>query len=155
MLEAGLLQGRTSLYDIENTSLVHHVNQALRANMLFQRDIDYIVKDGKVIIIDEFTGRMMDGRASPMGFTRRLRQKKASRSSRKPDAGVDHFPELFPHVSQAFRHDRNGSDRSDRIRGIYELEVIAIPTNMPVSRKDEDDDVYRTAGKIRRHDWPN
>src|SRR3546814_15115481 len=59
--EAGLLQG-ANLYDFENTAVVHHVNQALRANVMFRRDIDYIVKDGKVIIIDEFTGRMMDGR---------------------------------------------------------------------------------------------
>src|SRR3546814_14447038 len=59
--EAGLLQG-ANLYDFENTAVVHHVNQALRANVMFRRDIDYIVKDGKVIIIDEFTGRLMDGR---------------------------------------------------------------------------------------------
>src|SRR5580698_442887 len=91
--DAGQLKG-DSLYDVENVSVVHHINQALRAHTLFTRDKDYIVRDNEVIIIDEFTGRMMQGR--------------------RYSEGLDHVPELFPDVRKARRHDRNGVDRSRR-----------------------------------------
>jgi preprotein translocase subunit SecA len=77
--------------------VVHHVNQALKAHKLFQRDRDYIVKDGKVIIIDEFTGRMMEGRRYSEGLHQALEAKEgADDPAREPDARLDHLPELFP-----------------------------------------------------------
>jgi preprotein translocase subunit SecA len=78
--EAGLLEG-SNLYDIENTQVVHHLDQALKGNVMFKRDIDYIVKDGKVIIIDEFTGRMMDGRRWSNGLHQAVEAKEGVRSS--------------------------------------------------------------------------
>ncbi len=116
MLEAaGLLEG-ANLYDFENTQVVHHLNQALRANVMFKRDTDYIVKDGKVIIIDEFTGRMMDGRRWSDGLHQAVEAKEGvADRAREPDDGLDHLPELFPHVSQALGHDRHRGDRGGRI----------------------------------------
>ena len=93
---AELLQGN-SLYDAENVTMVHHVNQALRAHKLFQRDKDYIVKDDQVIIIDEFTGRMMPGRRYSEGPHQALEAKEhVADPAREPDPGLDHLPELFP-----------------------------------------------------------
>jgi preprotein translocase subunit SecA len=97
MLEdAGLLFG-ANLYDFENTQVVHHLNQAMRANVIFKRDRDYIVKEDKVIIIDEFTGRMMDGRRWSDGLHQAVEAKEGARiEPGEPDARVDHLPELFP-----------------------------------------------------------
>ena len=80
--QAGQLKS-DSFYDVENVSVVHHVNQGLRAHKLFQRDKDYIVRNGEVVIIDEFTGRMMPGGATRKGCTRRWRPRSTSRSSRR------------------------------------------------------------------------
>ena len=113
--EAGLIEGR-NLYDIANTQVVHHLNQALKANVMFKKDIDYIVKDGKVVIIDEFTGRMMDGRRWSDGLHQAVEAKEGvDDRAREPDARLDHLPELFPHVPEAVGHDRHGADRSARI----------------------------------------
>ena len=115
--EAGLLKG-ASLYDVENVAVVHHLNQALRAHTLFQKDRDYIVRNDEVVIIDEFTGRMMSGPA----LLRRPASGAGSQGTRgdpagKPDAGVHHLPKLFPAVQEARRHDRHGADRSARVHG--------------------------------------
>ena len=110
-----LTQGK--LYDISNISLVHHANQALRAHKLFSRDIDYIVKDDKVIIIDEFTGRMMEGRRYSEGLHQALEAKEGVHGpAGEPDARLDHLPELLPPLSEAGRHDRHGDDRGRRVR---------------------------------------
>ena len=99
--EAGILTEGT-LYDIFNVALVHHVNQALRAHTLFARDIDYIVRDDKVVIIDEFTGRMMEGRRYSEGLHQALEAKEARHDpAREPDARLDHLPELLPPLSEA------------------------------------------------------
>ena len=99
--EADLLKGE-SLYDVENVTVVHHVNQALRAHKLFQRDKDYIVRDDEVVIIDEFTGRMMPGRRYSEGPAPGARgQGRRQDPAREPDAGLDHLPELFPHVRRS------------------------------------------------------
>jgi hypothetical protein len=117
--EAGLLKGE-SLYDIENVSVVHHVNQALRAHKLFQRDKDYIVRNDEVVIIDEFTGRMMPGRRYSEGLHQALEAKeRVTDPAGEPDARLDHLPELFPPLRQARRHDRHRLDRSGRVRDIY------------------------------------
>ena len=94
--DAGLLENG-DLYDIENITIVHHVNQALKAHKLFQKDKDYIVKNDQVIIIDEFTGRMMEGRRYSEGLHQALEAKEARRGpAGKRDAGLHHLPELFP-----------------------------------------------------------
>jgi preprotein translocase subunit SecA len=145
--EAGHMTGEATLYDPENVTLVHHVNQALRAHKLFQRDKDYIVRNGKVIIIDEFTGRMMEGRRWGEGLHQASRPRRARDPARERDDGLDHLPELFPPLRQARRHDRHGADRGRGVRSIYGLDVVEVPTNVPVARLDEDDQVYRTAAR--------
>ncbi len=112
MLEtAGLIEGQ-NLYDIANTQVVHHLNQALKANKMFKRDIDYIVKDGKVdhhrrVHRPDDGWPPLVGRASPGGRGQGRRPDRAG----EPDARLDHLPELFPHVSEAVRNDRHGRDR--------------------------------------------
>jgi preprotein translocase subunit SecA len=138
-----------SLYDVENVSIVHHVNQALRAHKLFQRDKDYIVKDGEVVIIDEFTGRMMPGRRSRKACTRRSRPRKRQDPAREPDAGLDHLPELFPPLRQARRHDRHGATEARRVRRHLQARRRRDSDQPPVQRIDEDDEVYRTAREIQ------
>ena len=102
--EANLLQG-DSLYDTSNISLVHHVNQAIKAHKIFNRDKDYIVRNDKVIIIDEFTGRMMDGRRWSDGL-HQARPRKTFRFSRKPNPRLNYIPKLLPPLWQARRYDR-------------------------------------------------
>ena len=142
--EAGLLKG-TTLYDVENVSVVHHVNQALRAHKLFQRDKDYIVKGGDVVIIDEFTGRMMPGRRYSEGLHQALEAKE----------GADIQPENQTLASITFQNYFRLYDKLAGMTGtaateaaefmdIYGLDVIEIPTNVPIARADEDDEVYRS-----------
>ena len=117
MLRDTALMATGSLYDIHNVGLVHHVNQALRAHKLFARDTDYIVKDDKIIIIDEFTGRMMEGTALLRRAASGARGQGAGHGpEREPDARLDHLPELLPPLSEACRHDRHGDDRIARVR---------------------------------------
>ncbi len=106
-----------NLYDPANMDIIHHVYQALRAHALFEKDVDYVVKDGEVIIVDEFTGRQMPGRRWSDGLApgRRSQGRREDRA-RKSDARHHHLPELFPHVQEAFGHDRYRGNRSSRIR---------------------------------------
>jgi preprotein translocase subunit SecA len=143
--EAGLLKAGT-LYDIHNVALVHHVNQALRAHKLFARDTDYIVKDGKVIIIDEFTGRMMEGRRYSEGLHQALEAKEhvEVQNENQTLASITFqnyfrmYPKLAGMTGTAMTEAAEFSD-------IYKLDVIEVPTNVPVQRIDADDEVYRTA----------
>ncbi|GAY21440.1 MULTISPECIES: preprotein translocase subunit SecA [Sphingobium] len=141
--EAGLLQG-ANLYDFENTAVVHHVNQALRANVMFRRDIDYIVKDGKVIIIDEFTGRMMDGRRWSDGLHQAVEAKE----------GVNIEPENQTLASITFQNyfrmypklggmTGTAATEATEFYEIYKMNVVTIPTNRPVQRVDEEDSFYK------------
>ena len=143
--EAGLLKG-DSLYDLENVTIVHHLNNALRAHQLFQRDRDYIVKGGEVIIIDEFTGRMMPGRRFSDGLHQALEAKEH----------VDIQPENQTLASITFQNYFRMYDKlagmtgtalteADEFFDIYNLEVMEIPTNKTIARVDDDDEVYRTA----------
>ena len=145
LLELGLLPEGGSLYDPTSVSHVHHVNQALRAHKLFLRDRDYIVKDDKVIIIDEFTGRMMDGRRYSDGLHQALEAKE----------GVKIQPENVTLASVTFQNYFRLYDKlagmtgtalteAEEFMSIYKLDVIEVPTNMPVMRKDDDDQVFRT-----------
>jgi preprotein translocase subunit SecA len=141
---AGLLHG-DNLYDSENVTIVHHVQQALRAHKLFQRDKDYIVKDDQVIIIDEFTGRMMPGRRYSEGLHQALEAKE--HTSIQPEnvtlASIT-FQNYFRLYDKLAGMTGTASTEADEFMDIYKLEVIEIPTNVAVSRRDEDDEVYRT-----------
>jgi preprotein translocase subunit SecA len=142
--EAGLIEGR-NLYDIANTQVVHHLNQSLKANVMFKRDIDYIVKDGKVVIIDEFTGRMMEGRRWSDGLHQAVEAKE----------GVDIEPENQTLASITFQNYFRMYPKLSGMTGtamteapeffdIYKMNVVAIPTNVPVQRIDEDDEFYKS-----------
>jgi len=141
--EAGLLKG--NLYDVGNVSLVHHVNQALRAHFLFSRDVDYIVKDDKVILIDEFTGRMMDGRRFSEGLHQALEAKEnvTIQNEYQTLASIT-FQNLFRLYPKMGGMTGTAMTEAGEFAEIYGLEVVEIPTNVPVSRIDHDDEVYRT-----------
>src|SRR5271169_343993 len=147
--DAGLLKS-DSLYDVENVSVVHHVNQALRAHKLFQRDKDYIVRNGEVVIIDEFTGRMMPGRRYSEGLHQALEAKE--RQPIQPEnqtlASIT-FQNYFRMYEKLAGMTGTASTEADEFQDIYNLEVLEIPTNMPMVRID-DDEVYRTAAEKYR-----
>lgn len=142
---AGLLRG-TNLYDAENVTIVHHVQQALRAHKLFQRDKDYIVKDGQVVIIDEFTGRMMPGRRYSEGLHQALEAKEhvAIQPENVTLASIT-FQNYFRLYAKLAGMTGTALTEAEEFMDIYSLEVIDIPTNVPVARLDEDDQVFRTA----------
>jgi len=143
--ESGLLKG-TNLYDAENVTIVHHVNQALRAHKMFQRDKDYIVKDNQVIIIDEFTGRMMPGRRYSEGLHQALEAKEhvAIQPENQTLASIT-FQNYFRLYSKLAGMTGTAATEASEFMDIYKLDVLDIPTNVTVRRKDEDDEVYRTA----------
>ena len=141
-----LLPDTQSLYDPESTTVVHHVNQGLRAHKLFSKDKDYIVRDKQVVLIDEFTGRMMSGRRLSEGLHQAIEAKE----------GCDIQPENVTLASVTFQNyfrlyeklsgmTGTAATEADEFMEIYKLGVLEIPTNMPITRVDEDDRVYRTA----------
>ncbi|CAA7624846.1 preprotein translocase subunit, ATPase [Magnetospirillum sp. LM-5] len=146
LIGAGLLKEGGNLYDIQNVSLVHHVNQALKAHKLFTRDVDYIVKDGKVMIIDEFTGRMMEGRRFSEGLHQALEAKEdvTIQNENQTLASIT-FQNLFRLYPKLSGMTGTAMTEAGEFQEIYNLEVVDMPTNMPVSRVDADDEVYRTA----------
>jgi preprotein translocase subunit SecA len=141
---AGQLKG-DSLYDVENVSVVHHVNQALRAHKLFQRDKDYIVRNGEVVIIDEFTGRMMPGRRYSEGLHQALEAKEHQpiQPENQTLASIT-FQNYFRMYEKLAGMTGTALTEADEFMDIYNLEVLEIPTNMPLARIDDDDEVYRT-----------
>jgi len=143
--DAGQLKGE-SLYDVENVSVVHHVNQALRAHKLFQRDKDYIVRNGEVVIIDEFTGRMMPGRRYSEGLHQALEAKEhqAIQPENQTLASIT-FQNYFRMYEKLAGMTGTALTEADEFMDIYNLEVLEVPTNMPLVRIDDDDEVYRTA----------
>jgi preprotein translocase subunit SecA len=143
--DAGQLKG-ASLYDVENVSVVHHVNQALRAHKLFQRDKDYIVRNGEVVIIDEFTGRMMPGRRYSEGLHQALEAKEhqAIQPENQTLASIT-FQNYFRMYEKLAGMTGTAMTEADEFMDIYGLEVLEVPTNMPLIRLDDDDEVYRTA----------
>jgi preprotein translocase subunit SecA len=148
--EKGLLEGE-SLYDIENVSVVHHANQALKAHALFLRDRDYIVKAGEVIIIDEFTGRMMQGRRYSDGLHQALEAKEHVKIQPENQtlASIT-FQNYFRLYSKLAGMTGTAATEANEFADIYKLEVLEVPTNMPVDRTDEHDEVYRTAEEKAR-----
>ena len=145
LTEAGLLKEGT-LYELGNVNLVHHANQALRAHKLFARDVDYIVKDGKVVIIDEFTGRMMEGRRYSEGLHQALEAKEKVEVQRENQtlASIT-FQNYFRMYPKLAGMTGTAMTEATEFAEIYKLDVVEIPTNVAVARKDQDDEVYRTA----------
>jgi len=143
--EAGIIT-EGNLYDIFNVSVVHHVHQSLRAHTLFTRDVDYIVRQGKVVIIDEFTGRMMEGRRYSDGLHQALEAKEAQevQAENQTLASItfQNYFRLYPKLAGMTG---TAVTEADEFAEIYKLDVVEIPTNVPVNRTDEDDEVYRTA----------
>jgi preprotein translocase subunit SecA len=142
---ADQLKGQ-SLYDVENVSVVHHVNQALRAHKLFQRDKDYIVRNGEVVIIDEFTGRMMPGRRYSEGLHQALEAKEHQpiQPENQTLASIT-FQNYFRMYEKLAGMTGTALTEAEEFMDIYNLEVLEVPTNMPLVRIDDDDEVYRTA----------
>ena len=142
--EIGLLVG--GLYDRTNVPLVHHVQQSLRARTLYTRDVDYIVRDGKIVIIDEFTGRMLDGRRYSDGLHQALEAKEKvevlQENQTLASITFQNYFRLYPKLSGMTG---TASTEADEFDQIYKLGVVEIPTNLPVARHDQDDEVYRTA----------
>src|SRR5216110_520558 len=148
--DADLLKGQ-SLYDVENVSTVHHVNQAMKAHKLFHRDKDYIVRNGEVMIIDEFTGRMMPGRRYSEGLHQALEAKE--RQPVQPEnqtlASIT-FQNYFRMYEKLAGMTGTALTEADEFLDIYNLEVLEVPTNMPMIRLDDDDEVYRTGAEKYR-----
>ena len=143
LVELGVLEG--SLYEAHNVTLVHHVNQALRAHKLFHRDKDYIVRNGEIVIIDEFTGRMMPGRRFSEGQHQALeaKEKVAVQPENVTLASIT-FQNYFRLYKKLSGMTGTALTEADEFAEIYKLEVVEIPTNRPVLRLDEHDEVYRS-----------
>lgn len=141
--EAGLLVG-SNLYDVENTQIVHHLDQALKANVMFKRDIDYIVKDDQIVIIDEFTGRMMDGRRWSNGLHQAVEAKEGVQI--KPEnqtlASItfQNYFRMYPKLSGMTG---TAATEAAEFFDIYKMNVVTIPTNNPIRRIDEEDEFYK------------
>ncbi len=146
MQAAGLLSG--GLYDRTNVPLVHHVQQSLRARTLFARDVDYIVREGKIVIIDEFTGRMLEGRRYSDGLHQALEAKERVEVQQENQTlasiTFQNYFRLYPKLAGMTG---TAMTEADEFEQIYKLTVVEIPTNVPVARDDQDDEVYRTAAE--------
>ncbi|CAN7312308.1 preprotein translocase subunit SecA [Rhizobium sp. LjRoot30] len=142
--DAGLLKGN-ALYDVENVAIVHHINNALKAHKLFQRDKDYIVRNNEVVIIDEFTGRMMPGRRYSEGQHQALeaKEKVQIQPENQTLASVT-FQNYFRMYDKLAGMTGTASTEAEEFANIYRLDVVEVPTNLPIKRIDEDDEVYRT-----------
>ena len=139
----GLLEG-ANLYDFENTQVVHHLNQALRANVIYKRDTDYIVKDDKVIIIDEFTGRMMDGRRWSDGLHQAVEAKEGANiepeNQTLASITFQNYFRMYPKLSGMTG---TAATEAAEFYQIYKMNVVSIPTNVAVRREDQDDEFYK------------
>jgi preprotein translocase subunit SecA len=145
--DAGIIT-EGNLYDIFNVSVVHHVQQSLRANTLFARDVDYIVREGKIVIIDEFTGRMMEGRRYSDGLHQALEAKEhvevQAENQTLASITFQNYFRLYPKLAGMTG---TAMTEADEFAEIYKLDVVEIPTNVLCIRNDEDDEVYRTAAE--------
>ena len=146
MLVASGIVTEGALYDVLNIAVVHHVQQSLRAHTLFSRDVDYIVRNDKVIIIDEFTGRMMEGRRYSDGLHQALEAKEHAEIQQENQTlasiTFQNYFRLYPKLSGMTG---TAMTEADEFGEIYKLEVVEIPTNVPVIRRDGDDEVYLNA----------
>jgi preprotein translocase subunit SecA len=141
--DAGLLSG-SNLYDYENTIVVHHLDQALKAQAMFKLDTDYIIKDGKIVIIDEFTGRMMDGRRWSNGLHQAVEAKEGLQiESENQTLATITFQNYFRMYPKIGGMTGTAATEAGEFHEIYKLNVVEIPTNVPVQRIDEDDQFYK------------
>ncbi|WP_447941290.1 preprotein translocase subunit SecA [Brevundimonas mediterranea] len=135
----------TGLYDAANISLVHHTNQALRANTLYQRDKDYIIKGGEIVLIDEFTGRMMTGRRLSEGLHQAIEAKEDVKiqpeNQTLASVTIQNYFRLYQKLSGMTG---TAATEAQEFGDIYKMDVLEVPTNRPIQRKDYDDEVYRT-----------
>ncbi|NNC51460.1 MAG: preprotein translocase subunit SecA [Erythrobacter sp.] len=143
LIEAGLLE-TDNLYDVENTQVVHHLDQALKANIMFKKDTDYIVKDDKVVIIDEFTGRMMDGRRWSNGLHQAVEAKEGVKiepeNQTLASITFQNYFRMYPKLSGMTG---TAATEAAEFWDIYKMGVVEIPTNVPVQRVDEEDEFYK------------
>ncbi len=145
LLARGLLPEGQSLYDPESTTVVHHVNQGLRAHKLFQKDKDYIVRDNQVVLIDEFTGRMMPGRRLSDGLHQAIEAKEgATIEAENVTLASVTFQNYFRLYDKLAGMTGTAATEAGEFMEIYGLGVVEVPTNLPIARADEDDQVYRT-----------
>ena len=148
LLNEAELLNEGGLYDISNINLVHHVNQALRAHKMFERDTDYIVHEGQVVIIDEFTGRMMEGRRYSEGLHQALEAKEnveiQNENQTLASITFQNYFRLYPKLAGMTG---TAMTEAGEFAEIYKLEVVDIPTNVPCIRDDQDDEVYRSAAE--------
>jgi len=147
LIERKIIQSK-SLYDIENVAIVHHINQALRAHKLFEKDTDYIVKSGQVIIVDEFTGRTMEGRRYGDGLHQAIEAKEnvaiQSESQTMASITYQNYFRLYKKISGMTG---TAMTESEEFADIYNLSVFEVPTNTPIVRIDNEDEIYRTANE--------
>jgi preprotein translocase subunit SecA len=143
--------GLENLFDIENTTVVHHINQALRANYAMKKDVDYVVSDGKVIIVDQFTGRLMHGRTYSDGLHQAIEAKEnVEITSETKTLATITFQNLFRMYKKISGMTGTAKTEEEEFREIYNMYVIEIPTNLPVIRKDYDDLIFATKkGKFK------
>lgn len=142
---SGTIEANASLYDPQHLSLVHHINQALKAHKIFKNEIDYIVKDGAIVIIDEFTGRMQEGRRFSDGLHQALEAKEGVkvRNENQTLASIT-FQNYFRLYKKLAGMTGTATTEAVEFEEIYNLHVVEIPTNKTVSRIDEDDEIYKT-----------
>ena len=145
LIDAGLIVNE-NLYDVQNIAIVHHVNNAIKAHFLFKKDVDYIVKNNKVIIIDEFTGRMMEGRRYSDGLHQAIEAKEHVKVEMENQtlASIT-FQNFFRMYKKLSGMTGTAATEAQELSEIYKVETLVIPTNVPVARKDYNDEVYRTA----------
>ena len=153
MLKAGdhLEEDTTGLYDAANVTVVHHVNQALKANVLYTREKDYIVRSGEVVLIDEFTGRMMQGRRLSEGLHQAIEAKEGAHvqpeNQTLASVTIQNYFRLYTKLSGMTG---TAATEAQEFADIYKMDVSEIPTNRPVARIDDDDEVYRTEAEKNR-----
>jgi preprotein translocase subunit SecA len=142
--KVGVLEAGTSLYDIENIALVHHINQALKAYHLFHNDVDYLINDGQIMIIDEFTGRAMEGRRFSDGLHQALEAKENVEIQKENQtlASIT-FQNYFRHYKKLSGMTGTALTEAEEFSSIYNLEVVTIPTHMKDARIDHEDVIYK------------
>lgn len=144
--QKGIIQSGSSLYDYDNMSVVHYINQALKAHHTFRKDVDYIVKEGKVMIIDEFVGRIMEGRRYSEGLHQAIEAKEnvqiQNENQTLASITFQNYFRLYPKLAGMTG---TAVTEANEFADIYKLDVVEIPTHMPIARKDEDDEIYQTA----------
>jgi preprotein translocase subunit SecA len=141
----------TELYDAVNVTLVHHINQALRANTLYQRDKDYIIKGGEIVLIDEYTGRMMTGRRLSEGLHQAIEAKEDVKimpeNQTLASVTIQNYFRLYEKLSGMTG---TAATEAQEFLDIYKMDVLEVPTHRPIQRKDYDDEVYRTYAEKNR-----